>query len=251
MVVLLSAAALLAAGPGITVIAVDAANRPAPGIRVELQRKAASAASPGALTDDHGRAVFADLQPGIYQLTITGEGFETIHREVDLSAGQSVSLDVTLTPSLARKESIEVKETVSPVEQGASPPASVSAQAVKQLPNRPATVSDVLPMTPGVAREPGGALVISASPEHRSALIVNSADVTDPGTGQFGLTVPIDSVQAINVFQSPYRRKCNGIRCNSSGPSTKALRLTTTSRCCSWWSHSTISFIWWGGWSNG
>ena len=204
VVVLLSAAALLAAGPGITVIAVDAANRPAPGIRVELQRKAASAASPGALTDDHGRAVFADLQPGIYQLTITGEGFETIHREVDLSAGQSVSLDVTLTPSLARKESIEVKETVSPVEQGASPPASVSAQAVKQLPNRPATVSDALPMTPGVAREPGGALVISASPEHRSALIVNSADVTDPGTGQFGLTVPIDSVQAINVFQSPY-----------------------------------------------
>ncbi|HVY93345.1 MAG TPA: hypothetical protein VHA14_11370, partial [Bryobacteraceae bacterium] len=54
------------------------------------------------------------------------------------------------------------------------------------------------------AREPGGALVISASPEHRNAMIVNSADVTDPGTGQFGLTVPIDSVQALNVFQTPY-----------------------------------------------
>ena len=57
---------------------------------------------------------------------------------------------------------------------------------------------------PGVVREPGGALIISASAEHRSALIVNSADVTDPATGQFGLTVPIDSVEALNVYQAPY-----------------------------------------------
>ena len=30
------------------------------------------------------------------------------------------------------------------------------------------------------------------------------ADVTDPGTGQFGLTVPIDSVEMLNVYQTPY-----------------------------------------------
>jgi hypothetical protein len=33
---------------------------------------------------------------------------------------------------------------------------------------------------------------------------VNSADVTDPATGQFGLTVPIDSVEVVNVYQTPY-----------------------------------------------
>ena len=33
---------------------------------------------------------------------------------------------------------------------------------------------------------------------------MNSADVTDPATGQFGLTVPIDSVEAMNVYQAPY-----------------------------------------------
>jgi len=52
--------------------------------------------------------------------------------------------------------------------------------------------------------EPGGALRISDSPENRSALIVNSADVTDPATGQFGLTIPIDSVETLNVYQTPY-----------------------------------------------
>jgi hypothetical protein len=65
-------------------------------------------------------------------------------------------------------------------------------------------VTDALPLVPGVVREPGGALVISGGAEHRAALIVNSADVTDPATGQFGLTVPIDSVEALNVFQAPY-----------------------------------------------
>jgi hypothetical protein len=34
--------------------------------------------------------------------------------------------------------------------------------------------------------------------------VVNSADVTDPATGQFGLTVPIDSVQAIDFYQTPF-----------------------------------------------
>jgi len=55
-----------------------------------------------------------------------------------------------------------------------------------------------------VVREPGGGLILSSSPENRSALIVNSADVTDPATGQFGLTVPIDSVEVLNVYQTAY-----------------------------------------------
>src|SRR5207302_8986897 len=68
----------------------------------------------------------------------------------------------------------------------------------------PATAADALPLSPGSTREPRGAVLISASAEHRSALIVNSADVTDPATGQFGLTVPIDSVETLSVYQAPF-----------------------------------------------
>src|SRR5205085_7015282 len=49
-----------------------------------------------------------------------------------------------------------------------------------------------------------GEIKISGQGEHRSALIVNSADVTDPATGQFGATVPVDSVETISVFKTPY-----------------------------------------------
>src|ERR1039457_1720339 len=98
----------------------------------------------------------------------------------------------------------EVKGTAEPVEQGSSAPAELPAQTAKQLPSKPATVADVLPLLPGVVRSPGGGLLLSAVGEHRSAMIVNSADVTDPTTGQFGLTVPIDSVENLNFYQTPF-----------------------------------------------
>src|SRR5208283_2267067 len=91
-----------------------------------------------------------------------------------------------------------------PVARGASPSDEVPTESARELPGRPATVADALPLIPGVVRSPGGGLSISAAGEHRSALIVNSADVTDPATGQFGLTVPIDSVQTMNVYQTPF-----------------------------------------------
>ena len=99
---------------------------------------------------------------------------------------------------------MEVKGEGSAVEQGSSPSTAVSGQLAKEMPSRPATVADALPLIPGVVREPGGALRISDSPENRSALIVNSADVTDPATGQFGITVPMDSVQTVNVYQTAF-----------------------------------------------
>lgn len=79
-----------------------------------------------------------------------------------------------------------------------------SGSDVKELPSRPSSVRDALPLIPGVLRTPQGKLVISSGPEHRSSLLVNSTDVTDPATGAFGATIPIDTVSSMNVYQSPF-----------------------------------------------
>jgi hypothetical protein len=172
---------------------------------VQVQLKIGSEVVASAETDREGHAEFTGLKPALYQITAVKDGFETLQKtDLDLSQGVSTSIELTLIPTLARRESIEVKGTVAAVDQGSSPPADLPAAAVKELPSRPATVADALPMIPGVVRTPGGGLQISAGGEHRSALIVNSADVTDPATGQFGLTVPIDSVETLNVFQTPF-----------------------------------------------
>jgi hypothetical protein len=199
-----ASAARVPAGLTIAITVADSQSRPTPGVRVELYGKASAAPLASVLTDIKGQTSFSDLEDRPYVISIRHDGFEPVRREVDLSMGQSVTVDVMLSPAMARKESIEVSAQADAIEQGGAPPVTVDGRTAKELPNRPATVADALPLAPGVVREPGGGLVISGGGEHRSALIVNSADVTDPATGQFGLTVPIDSVEALNVFQAPY-----------------------------------------------
>jgi hypothetical protein len=189
------------AGPQIELSVVDQSKLAVPGARLQL--KAADTATVVLDTDEGGRAVFLDLRAVKYRLTVSRQGFEPAERELDLEPGVSLALEVTLLPATERTH-VEVSAEGSAVEQGSATPTSVSGQLAKEMPNRPATVADALPLVPGVMREPGGGLRISDSPENRSALIVNSADVTDPGTGQFGLTVPMDSVQTLNVYQTAF-----------------------------------------------
>jgi hypothetical protein len=187
----------------IEVVVLDQSARPLRNVLVQLKMDADQLAIIN--TDATGHAVFVQLRAGRYEITAQLEGFE-LGRAHDLIVSQAgpISVELALIPRLSRRESLEVRGTATPLEGGAASPVGITAQTAKALPNRPATVADALPMIPGVVREPGGGLVISASPEHRTALIVNSADVTDPATGQFGLTVPVDSVEALNVYQTPY-----------------------------------------------
>ena len=189
------------AGLKIEVSVADQSKLAIPGVRLRLQ---SGDAAPIELdTDENGRAVFLALGPAKYHLSVAQKGFNPVERDLDLTPGASLTLALTLVPALERTQ-VEVKGEGSAVEQAAPPATAVSGQLAKEMPNRPATVADALPLIPGVVREPGGALRISDSPENRSALIVNSADVTDPDTGQFGLTVPMDSVETLNVYQTAF-----------------------------------------------
>lgn len=190
-----------AASASMDIHVLDQAQRPVPGARIE----ATGGAQPvSALTGAGGHASLTGLRPLPYRLTLSKEGIEPVHRDVDLSVEHTAFIEITVSPAASHHESVTVNATPDTVEQGGSVPSQISGQTAREMPSRPATVAEALPLISGVVREPGGGLVISASPEHRSALVVNSADVTDPATGQFGLTVPIDSVEVLNVYQTAY-----------------------------------------------
>lgn len=173
-----------------------------PAVRVELQFNGAAIATRD--SDQNGQAEFGGLKAGVYGVSAAKEGFERAQKsDVALPADGAIGIDLKLSP-VARSEKVEVTATASPVEAGATTSTTLAGQTAKELPGRPATVADALPLIPGVVRKPDGGLQISAAGEHRSALIVNSADVTDPATGQFGLTVPIDIVDTMNVYQTPF-----------------------------------------------
>ena len=94
---------------------------------------------------------------------------------------------------------------VNPVtEQTASSQKTLDTTQAKQAAGKPATLKDALPLIPGVIRGKDGTVRIAGLGESHSALLVNSVDVTDPATGAFGQSVPIDSVETVSVSEMPY-----------------------------------------------
>ena len=194
--------AALAAASDLRISVIGPDQAPLADVRVQLEALGGAVAA--AASDAEGRITFAGLAPGVYRLTASKEGFQTLARDpVELTSETTAALELKMAASIVRKDSIEVQATPDAVSQ-ASPAGEVPASVAKELPGRPPTVADALPLVPGVLRAPGGGLVLSAAGEHRSAMVVNSADVTDPATGQFGLTVPIDSVESLNFYQTPF-----------------------------------------------
>jgi hypothetical protein len=186
------------------IIAKDETGNPLAAAIVEVKLK--NAVIKTATTNEKGEAEIANLLAGTYEVTIVKDEFESLTQsDVVVKAGLPVAVEFTLPKKAALTESVNVQASNSnSIEQVSSPAAELQRAAVKELPNKPATVTDTLPLLPGVVRSPQGEIKISGSGENKSALIVNSADVTDPATGQFGVTVPVDSVEIINVFKTPY-----------------------------------------------
>ena len=179
----------------------DESQLPIPGATVEI--KLANQRLAATTTTENGRAEFVWCKPGRFTITASSEGFEISAQGFEWKAGFAESLQLTLKPA-ASKQSIDVQDTASPIDVVSKASVAVGGEIARELPSRPATVADALPMIPGIARQPSGQLQLSGSGEHRSTMMVNSADVTDPATGGFGLTVPIDSVESINFYQASF-----------------------------------------------
>jgi len=182
----------------------DEAGKPVSNVEGHLKRNGADVCV--AVTDGKGVLVFRGIAAGEYELTVSKDGFEPLAKSLSCdSTATTAEIEFTMIPKLERTDRVEVQASASAdVEQSSSTPTNVNPQEVKSLPSRPATVTDTLPLVPGVVRGSDGEIKIEGAGEHRSALVVNSTDVTDPTTGRFGLSVPVDSVDSIAVYKTPF-----------------------------------------------
>jgi hypothetical protein len=183
----------------------DQSDKPVGGVHVEL--KSAGAVVAKGESNQNGEVEFSGLKPGAYDVVASREDLQDLTQEgIAVSPASPVQIVLSLGPRIEVKEAVTVKADgqADSVQQGASPPEELQRNQIKSLPSKPANVADALPLLPGVVRSPTGELKIAGRGENRSAFIVNSVDATDPATGQFGVTVPVDSVQVVNVFQTPY-----------------------------------------------
>jgi hypothetical protein len=206
--------------PSILVTAHTLQGQPVIKAAVTVQSVPANPASPKISprvveTDASGDARFTDLAPGLYRLTILAKGYDELTTLVTVeppadNTTPGASVEATLTAGGIHGDSVTVQGVIDTPLEEANTPAVLERQQVKNLPDRPRTVSDALPLAPGIVRLPNGQLRLSGGGEHRSALLVNSATASDPATGQFGATVPIDSVRTMNVLSSPFLAEYGG-----------------------------------------
>jgi Carboxypeptidase regulatory-like domain len=159
-----------------------------------------------ARTDGSGKVTLRISVPGDYSLAVQKKGYlpnETSLQIIEGSAAQNI--DVVLSTAPVNKQSVDVTgEASNPITETSSGSTTLAPKNATETPLRPATLTDALPLVPGIVRGPDGSVRIAGFGEDHSALLVNSVDVTDPATGGFGLSVPIDSVQTIQVSEMPY-----------------------------------------------
>jgi hypothetical protein len=93
-------------------------------------------------------------------------------------------------------EGIQAKE--------AAPASIIGQRTLQSVPLVNERFQDALPLIPGVVRGPDGLLNVKGARASQSGLTVNSANVTDPVTGEFAINLPIEAIQSVQVLTNPY-----------------------------------------------
>jgi hypothetical protein len=174
-----------------------------PGASLTLTPANPGQAPRSAVTNDQGEYKFADLAEGSYSLKVELAGFASHTVKIvvhGLTTLESITLDVadisasvTVTTDGDQLNASDTTEA-----------ASFKQEKLQTLPLVNERFQDALPLVPGVVRGPDGLLNVKGARASQSGLTVNSANVTDPVTGEFAINLPIEAIQSVEVLTNPY-----------------------------------------------
>jgi hypothetical protein len=205
VLLILSAWAGASSAPAIiiNVSVVDQGNHAVDQALVELRAQDRTLAT--ARTDDAGKTTVNVSEPGTYLLKVSKKGYLPAETVLEVGTGPALAVEIVLTRTALSEQEVEVHgAAANPVTEESSNEKTLSAIQAKDTPTRPTTLAEALPLVPGVVSTKDGTLSIAGMGENHSALLVNSVNVTDPGTGDFGLSIPLDSVETVSVSEAPY-----------------------------------------------
>jgi len=159
------------------------------------------------VTADQGEFSFADVPSSHGTCTIGAElqGFSSATSSVALTGGRTTVVDLQLGLDTLREE-VTVRATDVPIGADRSPIRvdEVAAATMQAAPMAQDRFQDALPLIPGVVRGPDGLLNISGLRSNQTALAFNSANGTDPVTGEDAIELPIDAVSSVQVRGAAY-----------------------------------------------
>lgn len=155
-------------------------------------------------SDDNGEFQFTGLVDGEYQVKFERQGFQPVQSRAVVSGGQAKVLEIQLTvAALTGEITVETNQDVINVQESSNV-GTVSQKFLQNAPLASERFQDALPLLPGVVRGPDGLISIKGTRSSQSGLLVNSTNVTDPATGNYAFSLPIDAVSSLHVISNPY-----------------------------------------------
>ncbi len=175
-----------------------------PGMPVELRDDPARMVIARTITDGAGQVSFPDIPPGRYFISVTRPGFESRESPVfTVNAGETaqVLLDTRLT---FVQPDVQVRASPTDSVQPVSTSDMLSGTILEIAPLEGDDFRSLLPLLPSVVRDANGRLRIRGGHPTQSALLVSSASVNDPSTGDFDVDLPGRSVESVEVLANPF-----------------------------------------------
>lgn len=158
------------------------------------------------VSNEQGQFRFANVPARSCSVLAELQGFRSAVKLIALKPGETANLALRLDLE-ALHEDVSVTASAESVDDSSPIAAQVeriNSGVMQTAPVASERFQDALPLIPGVVRGPDGLLNISGTRGNQSALIFNSANGTDPVTGEEAVDVPIDAVSAVRVRGSAF-----------------------------------------------
>lgn len=176
-----------------------------PGVEVTVTEAATGKPVGVVVSDSLGRFRLGGLQPGRYNIVARLAGFTDLRfGPVVLAENQDaeVQLDLELA---AVSETVKVTADANLAQgQTSASREHVSGGMVDVLPVAGDSYRALLPVLPGVVRQPDGRISMKGARPTQAGLQLGRGSGSDPSTGNFSLELPADAVESVDVVASPY-----------------------------------------------
>ena len=158
----------------------------------------------GAATDSEGRFRINRVPAGQYTLKITALGYETHEKSVQVTAGQTISVVIELSPSVLLFPPVTVTES------GFRPAEAYNVKVLHDADVRPAVSAELVASMPGVYMQRVGSWgskpVIRGYRDEQVVVFVDGVRINRAGPAKMDAalaTVPAEQIDKIEILRGP------------------------------------------------
>ncbi len=175
-----------------------------------------------AATGSEATYLVTNLQPGLYDVTVTAAGFAPTTQRAQVSVGGKLTLNITLSVGATPTETVDVIAGGGGVEVNTTDQqlsSVVTNTQIRELPTLTRNPYDLVGLSGNVAAENGGGrgtgFAINGLRSASTSILLDGAENVDTFRATVGQSVPLDSVQEFRVitgnFSAEYGRASGGI----------------------------------------